>query len=410
MLELIIRFESSWTNSFYAEPGGLPLFTSGSGLSGSLKPKGGLKSVAFDREVALKSGSRLAYLQALQAANPELLYRVPVSFDRAVQGVLARLVGEVRRLSDVEDSHLAFRAFDSGDCDIHIDHEHSQTTKLTTYEINDIQTGGAGLITNDILYSKSEVSRSLFGHLGQSLMDLEFSIGDVLNPGPLPVAMSWWPASPAALIDRINALDEEQSEVIRKEKKAASKGPYVSPYSSVFQALGLVMPGDADATIAKQLDRHKQGKSAGLSIEAGALDGWSIAGATVVARIKQLTEEERASFIALAALTKLGGLAGMAMSGGVGNITPKDLFNFASGARAESGRMPYGVDVPVMQTNGRAQFVPSGVLKKTGTITFKLQDVPELEQELHTAIEAASVGPFHFGKKGVAYVQSLERY
>ncbi len=30
MLELKIRFESSWTNSFYEEPGGAPLFTSGS--------------------------------------------------------------------------------------------------------------------------------------------------------------------------------------------------------------------------------------------------------------------------------------------------------------------------------------------------------------------------------------------
>jgi hypothetical protein len=47
-------------------------------------------------------------------------------------------------------------------------------------------------------------------------------------------------------------------------------------------------------------------------------------------------------------------------------------------------------------------------LKKTGTITFTMNDMPELEHELHTAIEAASVGPFHFGKKGVAYVQSLE--
>lgn len=181
MLELKIRFESSWTNSFYTEPGGKPLFTSGSGLAGSLRPTGGLNPVIFDRRAASLSRSRIAYLQALQAANPELLYRVPVSFDRAVQGILARLVGEVRRLSDVETSHLAFRAFQAGECDIDIEHEHSQTTKLATYEVNDIQTGGAGLITNDVLYSQTKISRHLFGHLGQSLMDLEYSIGDVLQ-------------------------------------------------------------------------------------------------------------------------------------------------------------------------------------------------------------------------------------
>jgi hypothetical protein len=376
-----------------------------------MKPKGGLKPVTFNRETALRSGSRLAYLQALQDANPELLYRVPVSFDRAVQGVLARLVGEVRRLSDVEESHLAFRAFQAGGFDVQIEHEHSQTTKLATYEINDIQTGGAGLIANDALYSRSELARNLFGHLGQSLVDLEFSLADVLEPGALPAGMGWCPGSPAELIDRLNALNEEQSEVIKKAKKAAGKGGvYVSPYFNALSALARAMPRDAEATITKQMEIHGQGKAVGLSIETGALDAWSIAGATIVARIKRLSGEELAAYIAVGALTKFGGLAGMAMSGGIGNITPKDLFHFASGARAESGRMPYGVDVPVMQANDRAQFVPSGVLKKTGMITFSISDDPDLEQELHAAIEAASVGPFHFGKKGLAYVQSLERY
>lgn len=411
MLELKIRFESSWTNSFYAESGGAPLFTSGSGLAGSLRPKGGLNPVIFDRQAASQSRSRIAYLQALQAANPELLYRVPVSFDRAVQGVLARLVGEVRRLSDVETSHLAFRAFQAGECDIDIEHEHSQTTKLSTYEVNDIQTGGAGLITNDVLYSQTEMSRHLFGHLGQSLVDLALCVGDVLQSGPLPAGMRWCPESPSALIERINLLDEEQSEVIKKAKKTSGKGgTYVTPYGSALTALARALPSDADAALLKQLELHKQGKPAGLSIEAGALDGWSIAGATVVARIKVMPKDDLATFIAAGALTKAGGLAGMAMSGGVGKITPKDLFNFSSGVKAESGRMPYGIEVPVMQPGGRPQFVPSGVIKKTGTITFTIDDKPNLELELHTAIEAASVGPFHFGKKGVAYVQSLERY
>ena len=410
MLELKIRFESSWTNSFYEEPGGAPLFTSGSGLSGSVRPKGGLKPANFDREATQRTGSRLSYLQALQAANPELLYRVPVSFDRAVQGVLARLVGEVRRLSDLEVSHLAFRAFQGGEYHVHIEHEHSQTTKLATYEINDIQTGGAGLITNDVLYSTSEVSRYLFGHLGQSLTDIESSIDKILSPGPFSLDLSWCPKSPAALIDRITAMDEAQNEVIKNAKRAAGKGPYVTPYARVFTALARLMPLEADVTTAKQKELHKQGKAVGLSIESGALDGWSVAGATVVARIKQLTDEERASFIAAGALTKLGGLSGMAMSGGVGKITPKDLFYFASGLRAESGRIPYGIDVPVKQPNGRVLGVPSGVLKKTGDIIFKITDAPGLESELHTAIEAASVGPFHFGKKGIAYVQCLDLY
>ena len=408
MLELKIRFESSWTNSFYEEPGGAPLFTSGSDLSGSAKQK--LNPVAFDREAALRSGSRLAFLQALQAANPGLLYRVPVSFDRALQGVLARLVGEVRRLSDVEPSHLALRAFTAGQCHVDIEHEYSQTTKLATYEINKIQTQGAGLINNELLYADSEVALNLFGHLGQSLQDIEFAIDDILKTGPRPAVYTWFPPSPAALIDRINALDEEQAALIKVAKKAAGKGVYTSPFAALFKALAATLADEAPVTLAKQQELHKQGKPAGLSIEAGALDGWSIAGATIVARIKLYTDTQKTALISAGALTRSGGLAGIAMSGAIGNVTPKDLFSFASGVNAVSNRMPYTVDVPVPDATGRSQPVPTGVLKKTGTITYTLNDSPALEQELHNAIEAASVGPFHFGKKGIAYVQSLEIY
>ena len=408
MLELKIRFESSWTNSFYEEPGGAPLFTSGSDLSGSAKQK--LNPVAFDRDGAQRSGSRLAFLQALQAANPELLYRVPVSFDRAVQGVLARLVGEVRRLSDVEQSHLALRAFAAGEFEVNIEHEHSQTTTLSTYKDNAIQTQGAGLISNEVLYSDNAVSRYLFGHLGQSLEALQFSIHDLLTPGTALAGLGWFPSSPSALIDRLAALFSEQAKEIKDAKSLAGKGPYRSPYQAVFLALSSALPSQATATLEIQNEFARQGKQASLSVESGAFDGWWIGSAIIIARIKMLTDDERAAFIKAGALTERGNLSGINSTGTVGFVTEKGVYTFASGASAVSSRMPYAIDIPVQDSTGRTLKVPSGVLKKTGTITYTLKDSPELEQELHSAIESASVGPFHFGKKGIAYVQSLELY
>lgn len=408
MLELKIRFESSWTNSFYEQPGGAPLFTSGSGLSGSVKKK--FNPVDFDRVEARRSNSRLPFLRALQAANPGILYRVPVSFDRAVQGVLARLVGEVRRLSDVEQSHLALRAFSAGECDVAIEHEHSQTAMLSTYKDNPIQKQGAGLINNEVLYSDNAISRYLFGHLGKSIEEIQFSIHDLLEPGSWRSGLGWFPSSPSGLIARLKALFDEQGEQIKNAKDDAGKGPYHSPYQKVLSAIANKLPAEKQATLKKQAGLFDQGRQVGLTIEAGALDGWWIGSAIIVARIKMLASDERAAFIKAGALTESGNLSGINSTGTVGFVTEKGVYTFASGVPAVSNRMPYGIKVPVQDATGYTHQVATGVLKKTGTITFTLKDSPALEQELHAAIESASVGPFHFGKKGIAYVQSLELY
>ena len=426
MLVLKIHFDSSWTNSFFAQPGGAPLFTSGSKLTESVK---NLKAVPLDRETIQSSKSRLAYLQALQAENPHMLYRVPVSFDRAVKGVLARLVGEVRRLSMVEDAeqnHLALRAFAAGGYAVDIDQEYSQTTRLATFEVNEIQSQGAGLITNQVLYSDTEIARYLFGHLGlSSLEDMEARMDELLKPGPMAPGLNWYPQSPSTLLDRLNTFDEMQKATINKAKKLAGNGRYKSPYADTFQALSRVLSAEANDMLAKQQTRRTQGEPDGMTIENGGLDGWSITGAITVARIRMLPREEKARLIEKGALTSRGNLSGMSMSGNVGNssLSAKDFYAWASGVKvnsawkpgekAKSNRMPYSINMPVPVQKGdkeTTQYVPTGVLKKTGTLTFTLKDAPALEQELHAAIQAASVGPFHFGKKGIAYVQSLECY
>lgn len=421
MLELKIRFESSWTNSLFheGEDGNRdkPLFTSGGELSKSVK---GLKPVELDMAQLAASKSRVGFLQTLQSKNPGMLYRVPVSFDRAVQGVLARLMGEIRRLKDVEDDHLALRVFKVGHYEIDIEHEHSQLIKLATYTVNDVQTGGAGLIVKDALYSAGPESQYLFAMLGNSLAAMESS----LATGASVSVANWVPTSPAALIDRLNFLDEEQADAISAAKKSLGDA-YTTPYPHLFEHLSNLFAGDASATLAAQTEREAEklaqrtvknppagneqvvGEAPVVSIVSGGLDGWSIAGATIVSQVIALSDSERARYVEAGLLTKNGGFAGLAMSGGVGNVTPKDLYKFASGQKAQSSSMPYSVEIPVVGNSGKKSFVPSGVLKKTGTLTFKIDDDQILEDELRLAIDNASVGIFHFGKKGIAYVQSL---
>lgn len=414
MLELKIRFESSWSNSFFHESddGGRdePLFTSGGQLSKSVN---GLEAVAFDMAQISASKSRVGYLQALQLRNPGMLYRVPESFDRAVQGVLARLVGEIRRLKDVEADHLALRAFESGHYQLDIEHEHSQLVKLATYNVNDIQSGGAGLIVKDALYSAGPESTYLFVMLGNTLAAMESALA---LGASIPVT-SWTPMSPSALIDRLNVLDEEQADAIKVAKKLQGDA-YTTAYPHLLGHLSKLLAAEASATLAAQAEKAAKkppaaanvqpgGQTAVISIVSGGLDGWSIAGALIVSQVVALNGSERGRYVDEGLLTKSGGFAGLAMSGGVGNVTPKDLYKFASGQKAQSSSMPYSVDIPVVGNSGKKNFAPSGVLKKTGTLTFKIDDDQALEDELRAAIDNASVGIFHFGKKGVAYVQSL---
>ena len=404
MLKLHIRFESSWTNSFFkvGEDGSRdePLFTSGSQLSASAK---GIEPADLDLPKLAASNSRLAYLQALQTLNPGLLYRVPESFHRTVQGILARLTGEVRRLKDIEDDHLALRAFAAGTYEVNIEHEHSQLVKLDTYCVNDIQSGGAGVIEADALYSGSTEATYLLSGLGNSLDTIESALRAGL---PIPTTC-WVPASPSELIDRLATLNSEQTDVIKVAQKLKDAA-HITAYPYIFGFLAKHLPEDVAATLKAQSARALKGDiQAKTTVASGALYGWSLAGAFIVAQIKLLSVDEREHYIEEGLLTKNGGFAGLAMTGSVGGVTPKDMFTFASGQKAKSTSIPYSIDIPVATTNGKKSFIPSGILKKTGTLSFEISGNLPLEDELRMAIENASVGPFHFGKKGVAYVLSL---
>lgn len=407
MLTLQIRFESSWTNSFCDGPGGEHLFSSGSDLSKSAK------GIIPADPGLLDEHSRHAYLVDLQAKNPGLLYRVPVDFNRTVQGVLARLVGEIRRLEDVEQDHLALRAFGGGDYTIDLEHEHSQTTRLSTSKTNDVLGGGAGIIRDEVqqLYSPNPKTRYLFGFLGLNLAQMQQRVTEVLDYEEGHPEFTWTPSTPAALIERLyQQLPEEQKVGMKAARQAAGQGSYVSPYLALCQQLQRVLPQEVQEQLRKNAESSTSGKPLPLDLASGALEGWGLAGALVVARIRRLSDEMRDDFFKAGVLNKNKAVAGLAMSGGVGRITPKDVYKYASGVPMESNRMPYSIDVPVVLRDGNKEkkgFVPSGVLKKTGTLKFHIRDDDALAQEVYDAIRAASVGPFHFGKKGVAYIEKL---
>lgn len=411
MLELTLRFESSWTNSFAQSPGGPARFTSGSELSKSIKglqrPTDTDPTLMASTTTESDSGP-LTYLRQLQAANPGMHYRVPDSYDNTVKGVLARLVSEVRRLEMLEPDHIALRAFAAGHAHIQHDALYSQTTTLTSAAANAIQSGGAGLIERDGLYQHGEAAQYLFGFLGMNMAQLEAHAAHIMagtEPLPAPV---WTPASPSQLLHRLNTLQAEQAEAVKAAQKHAkdSEQPYASPYPHLLAVLQQYLPQEVH-----DFAHKAQEKASGAGKHTATLDSqWWLASALIVAKIKQLSPERKQALIQAQMLNPNGNLSGIAMTGSVGAVTAKDLFKFASGRYQYSHRLPYTVELPLATSHakGNPVMAPAGVIKKNGTLTFTLQDQPQLEQALYAAIRAASVGPLHFGKKGIAWLEKLE--
>ena len=412
MLELTLRFESSWSNSLAQSPGGPARFTSGSDLSKSIKglqrPEAEHTPPEASRTTETGSGP-LPYLRQLQAANPAMQYRVPESYDNTVKGVLARLVGEVRRLEMLEPEHLALRAFAHGQA--HVQHTalYSQTTTLTNAKPKAIQSGGAGLIERDGLYQHSEAARYLFGFLGLNMAQLETHAFGILGGTSIPLSAEvWTPASPSQLLHRLSTLQAEQDEAVKAAQKQAKNSgqTYASPYPNLLAALQKHLAQEAHDFA------HKAPKKAtGTDKAVATIDSqWWLAAALTIAKIKLLNPEEKQSFIDEGLLNSNGFLQGITMNGNVGEVTPKGLFQFASGRYQYSNRLPYSVELPmpVSDAKGKPIMAPAGVIKKDGTLRFTLQGQPQLEQELYDAIRAASVGPLHFGKKGIAWLEKLE--
>jgi len=408
VLRLTLRFESSWVNRFASGSGAPALFTSDTQLKASTK---GLVPVEMDPATAGQPGARLAYLQRLQAANPALLYRVPDDFDNTVRGVLARLVGEVRRLSWLREhrpEHLALRAFAAGRYTIKLEHAYSSTMRLTT-PANDVRSKGAGLIRDNPLYGDTDLSRWLFGHLEYDVEDMLA----ILGQGQLPEGR-WTARSPSQLIARLEVLLDQQKSLLEGARRQATDGDY--PYASLFALTLDAFSPALHEQIDAQLDRRKAyaanhlDQNVNQTIEDGVLESWHLAGAVIVARLRSMDEAERTALIERGVLSsKSSGLSGLSMTGQVGHVTPKDLYRSATGQPAVSRRMPYSVNLPgPVRADGRNERIDSGVLVHSGHVEFELDGDEVLERELVDAIQAASVGPLHFGKKGVAWVSAID--
>jgi hypothetical protein len=374
MLFLKIRFKSSWTNSFLDEEG-LPLFTSGSAFGDGQR---NLVPAATTWDYPDNQG-RVAQVRELNKLNPSMTYKVPANYDNTVRGILSRLMGEVCRLPMLEADHLAHEVFAHMQYQMDIESEHDEIVSLATPP-NELQGSGAGLMpAGNPLYAEGPLAQKLFGHLAQPVTDI--------LEGVVPL-VRWAPRSPSELIGKLLEYKEAQGAYIASIKEQADQDgrEYQSPASSFGKG------------IAAAIKEHRSG----CELDADA-DSWLWAAAVIARNVLQLAEDEREALIAGGFLSDRGNFPGLAMSGKLGQVTIKDLFKGAGCKKAFSTRMPYQADLWFANKFK----LTLGIIKKSGTVSVSI-DLPEETAELvKQRIEDAAVGPFHFGKKGIAYLEQM---
>ena len=374
MLRIVIPFEGSWTNSFLDE-NHEPRFTSGKALKAGIT---GLEPVAIPAPGAPNT-SMVEAIRALNRANPSMTYKVPENYDNTVKGILARLMGEVRRLSDLEEDHPIHDLFSDCTYAVDISSEHEELTALATPP-NPIQTGGAGVMpAGNALYEKTALAYELFGHLGCTMPEL--------LEGRAP-QKPWVPAGPVELAIKLQTFKAQQDALVKSLQKQAKKEEvdYVSPFTQRALEIKKSLASLSDAP-----DVNED------------IDSWNWAGAVIVQKVHCLQADTRQVLVENGVFSKNGNLSGLSMSGAIGRVTEKDLYEKSGAKKAYSTRMPFRAAL-WYETDGKKAPIAAGVIKKNGCLTIQLNIDEERARAVNQRIEDAAVGPFHFGKKGVAYV------
>lgn len=383
MLKIEIAFADSWSNRFLNE-NFEPLFKSSTGFQASHKTLQAVPLLCDSRG----SLSLVESVRQLNRKNPSMAYRVPENYDNTVLGIIARLLGEVRRVTDLEPNHPARWLYERTHYRVDISSERFETMTLAT-PANQLQGSGAGVVdvSQNEFYLGGPLARHLFGHL-----ELPFEV--LLSQG-LDAQGAWTPRYPNELLQKLTAYAVQQKQY--------------------FKALKLEKGEAAVEAVQESFATQIKERLAAAGVNAG-LDSsasWNFAGALLAAKVHLLDEAKKSTLKAQGCLSGLGNFPGLAMSGKTfGNMTLRDFYVGIGGRKAYSTRMAYSVPLPFFQTpeqenKNEPVSVTVGIIKKSGVLHISINIDEEVANAVTSVIQAAAVFVFHFGKKGIAYVDRI---
>jgi hypothetical protein len=282
-----------------------------------------------------------------------------------VMGVLNRLIGDQRKLYQArkDADHYFFKDLESS-----ITFDDVKRNQVLTEEMTYIrnisgstdQNSFTGIIKSDDVMFSSDYSKEFWGVLGLEFEEVcQFIIDDTLVNSDMEL-------NPLVIIARLEALNKEKAvENIGLANEAMTELHKTFPDINYQNNKELIMP---------------------ISIYCSAL-------------YLQLIRLEK-KYDMKSAKTKAGGISGISKRG----FTKKDFMNrFTTGDRKKIWGNPY---IRKERIKGIGE-VTSLMTKASGTLEIEIPVDKEKGLEIKNMIESAGVSSFYLGKKGLAYVSSI---
>lgn len=285
-----------------------------------------------------------------------------------IMGLLCRLIGDVRRLSDISDldhpilslnNRISF--FDDPNSKIF----QSETMLLHTKE-KDVQGTGAGVVSKTHCFSSNNpLSNALFSVFNST------DIGDIQK---LYLALK--SKDPSILNDQYSQEIEPRRLLIEMD---------------IFKNIT-----NAHKDLLQQLTGNSK-----LA---------NIGGVLLTEKIAYLKHFQQFEKELIRDSNSVGCIKGITFESGF--LTPKDYFVNFTDNKKQSWTMPYRIQTfrDFYDTNDQKKFntgAALGVVKESGRVTVTIDCDEECAQHLLNLIDNASVQTFQLGKKGLAYIHAI---
>lgn len=330
-----------------------------------------------------------------------------------VMGILCRLAGEVRRLSDLDNNHPILKLKDKVTFENLNSSFQSETIQLHT-EIKEVQNNAGGLISveksNHFLLTKNELSETLMSVFSLNSKEDIYDLLDSMKQKADKYITQKYKGeiSAVTLIKEMGIKEEMFKDLIPGFFFEDVDGRYEEINGHLYFALP-----EKIENLKKFINENQNIKPGDITkyrkeIEVDEI--FNIWGVLFAKKIRYLLERKVfEKEFANSLNTKKTSIKGLAPNSG--SLTVKDYYSGFVDEKKKSWTMPYAVDLKKdLFEPGSKDFnfgAKVGVIKECGELIISLNIDNEEINELITRFENAGVATFQLGKKGLAYVDKI---
>lgn len=399
-MKIIIGYSSKWSNSFSDNITKKNIVPSMGAIQDSIKG---------EKVIIKEDDSFEDIMFKINKVYPNFKYN-PIS-KNTVLGVLSRLLGEIRYLSDFindEKEHIINKLKNKISFNL-LDRElYNEIVRISTPE-KEVQNNGAGLIKNssknNILLSENKYSKLIYSAL--QLNDL-----DLINLFLDKVETSKNVEELYVFFEDNNVSYQDEFEIFKFLKKYDDNVKSTSSFDKNFRNM-LKSKIETNDEIEYYIKTIKRIGLINHNDEEFHLrpNFINMAGLLIYVCTKFIEKINEKSFIEGKIIEKKGNIKGIAEASG--GLTIKDFYNGFSDKKTTADT-PYFISGKFFDKKENKKINQGefniGVTKEDGVLEINIAISEEDAIQLKKQIDAVGVSTFQLGKKGLAYIKEISVY